>query len=57
MKCPRCRIARLVVIDVSLQGETVRMHLCSRCDLRWWERDGERIALDGVLELAAATRK
>ena len=56
MKCPQCRISRLVIIDVSLHGEPVRMHSCSRCDLRWWEHDGERIALEGVLELAA-TRK
>ena len=42
MKCPRCRIARLVVINVSMQGESVKMHSCSRCDIRWWERDGER---------------
>ena len=57
MKCPRCRLSRLVVIEVSLQGSEVCMYSCSRCDTRWWERDGERVPLETVLELAAATRK
>ena len=56
MNCPRCRAARLVVIDLMLQGESVRLHSCSHCDTRWWERNGERIALDGVLELATVRK-
>ena len=56
MKCLQCRLSRLVVIEVTLQGEQVRMYSCSRCDVRWWERDGERVALESVLELAAVRR-
>lgn len=56
MKCPICRGAQLVVVDIELKGEHVRMHSCSRCDTRWWESNGRRIALDNVLELATVRR-
>jgi hypothetical protein len=56
MNCPVCRGARLVLIDITLKGEQVRMHSCSRCDTRWWECNGEHVALDGVLDLATTRR-
>ena len=56
MDCPVCRGARLVEIEIELRGEVVRMHACSRCDTRWWERSGEQIALEGVLELATVRK-
>ena len=56
MTCPRCRGGRLVVIDLVLQGEDVRLHSCSNCDTRWWERNGEQLALDNVLELATVRK-
>lgn len=55
--CPFCRAARLVQIDITIGGDRVRLHSCSRCDRRWWERNGERIGLDTVLDLAASTRR
>lgn len=56
MDCPVCRGARLVEIEIELKGELVRMHSCSRCDTRWWERNGEQLALDNVLELATVRK-
>jgi hypothetical protein len=56
MDCPVCRGARLVLIEIELKGERVQMHSCSRCDTRWWERDGETIGLDNVLELATVRK-
>jgi transposase-like protein len=56
MNCPRCQRAKLVRIDLELQGEPVRLHSCSACDSRWWVRSGEQISLDGVLELATVRR-
>ena len=56
MNCPRCRASRLVLIDLELKGEPVRLHSCSTCDTRWWEQDGRQIPLDGVLELATVRR-
>lgn len=55
MKCPECG-GGLVKIGVSLGDTTIAMHSCSRCDRRWWERDGQLIDLKDVLQLAAARR-
>jgi hypothetical protein len=33
--------------------ETVEFFSCRRCEARWWEREGDSIALDEVLTLAA----
>ena len=57
MQCPVCRRSRLVEIDLKISEEPVRMRSCSRCDTRWWERSGELLELDGVLELASSTRR
>ena len=56
MTCPVCHGGQLVEIDMSLQGEDVRMRSCSRCDTRWWERNGDRIDLEAVLELATVRK-
>jgi hypothetical protein len=56
MTCPNCRAARLVEIDLTLKERRVTMHACSRCDIRWWDDDGERVGLHQVLELAAVPR-
>ena len=56
MHCKNCRGAQLVLVDISLKGESLRMHSCSRCDTRWWECNGERIELDGVLDMATVRR-
>jgi len=52
--CPSCS-RHLVEIDVRLGDITVTMHACSRCDRRWWERDGQTLELRTVLKLAAAS--
>jgi len=56
MSCPRCTHGRLVEIGLNVGERRVRMRSCSTCDTRWWDTDGEGVALGGVLELAAARR-
>ena len=56
MSCPVCRDKRLVEIQLTLRGKVVTMHSCSHCETRWWDRDGHRVPLDGVFELAAPER-
>ncbi len=56
MKCPNCRIKELVVIEMTVGGEQVRLHSCSGCDLRWWETSEGTTSLAGVLDLAAVGR-
>ncbi len=55
MRCPECR-SSLVEIEVSLGDTHLTMHSCSRCDRRWWDRDGDLIELQDVLQLAASRR-
>jgi hypothetical protein len=52
MSCPKCRGAELSEIRLSLRGKSVIMHSCARCETRWWDADGERVALRHVLHLA-----
>ncbi len=52
MVCPRCKTSKLVEIGLVVGGRQVTMRSCSRCDARWWDSEGEPLALPGVLELA-----
>jgi hypothetical protein len=51
MSCPMCRVADLTEISLHLRGRRVTMHSCRRCETRWWDEDGERVALRHVLTL------
>jgi hypothetical protein len=42
-----------VEIGLNLRGSRVTMHSCSKCDTRWWDTDGEKVALTTVFDLAA----
>jgi hypothetical protein len=54
MNCPGCRGRDCVHIEIQLQGDqTVQFYSCRRCEAKWWERDGDAIALDEILNLAA----
>lgn len=53
MPCPGCRTRQLVVIEMHVGGEPVRMASCSSCDARWWEGTGGQLPLTEVLELAS----
>ena len=54
MRCPHCRVAVLVEIAVSFVGKRFTMHSCPSCEKRWWDADGETVALDRVLTTVAA---
>ena len=51
MNCPGCTRGHVVEIAMTLAESRVTMHSCSRCETRWWDRDGEEIGLGGVLSL------
>jgi transposase-like protein len=54
MKCPQCKGEDTIQIEISLKGEDdVKFYSCRRCESKWWERDGDTIALDEVLNLTA----
>jgi hypothetical protein len=41
-----------VEINLSLRGSSVTMHSCASCETRWWDQEGQRLALGQVLSLA-----
>lgn len=52
MKCPACRIRELVVIQIRVGGELLKLHSCSHCDKRWWQSLDGSLTLNSVLSLA-----
>lgn len=54
MVCPHCDGEDCIQIDIRLKGEeTVEFFSCRRCEAKWWQRDGDTIALDEVLDLTS----
>jgi len=54
MICPHCQGEDGIQIDIRLKGdEGVEFFSCRRCETKWWERNGDTIALDEVLDLTA----
>lgn len=47
-RCTACG-HELVEIGLTVDGSRLVMRSCSVCDTRSWHRDGEAIAIDGVL--------
>ena len=54
--CPRCS-AKLVEIRLDQAGRAMVMRSCSTCDSRWWQSDGENVALPSILATVASTKK
>ena len=53
MRCPRCHAEDFTEIRLHLRTEeTVEFFSCRKCEAKWWEREGDTIALDEVLSLA-----
>jgi hypothetical protein len=46
--CSSCK-GHLVSISLARGDGAMTMHSCSRCDTRWWQRDGEPTDILGVL--------
>ncbi len=54
MRCPQCKATDCTEIQLNLTGDdTVEFFSCRRCEAKWWQREGDTIALDEVLNLAA----
>ncbi|HEX2236311.1 MAG TPA: hypothetical protein VHK89_08550 [Actinomycetota bacterium] len=54
MLCPHCDGEDCIQIEIRLKGEeTVQFFSCRRCETKWWQRDGDTIALDEVLDLTS----
>lgn len=54
MECSSCGGEDCIHIEITLKGDaTIQFFSCRFCEARWWERDGDHIALDEVLTLTA----
>jgi len=54
MTCPHCRAAVVLEINTTIAGRHYTMHSCPGCETRWWDRDGQHVALDRILSTIAA---
>lgn len=54
MICPHCRAAVVLEIGTTIAGSRFTMHSCPACETRWWDRDGQQVALARVLSTVAA---
>lgn len=54
MRCPECHGEDCVEIEIKLKDEdSVQFFSCRKCEAKWWQKEGDSIALDEVLELAS----
>lgn len=53
MTCPKCRASQLVEIGLVVRDSRLTMHSCPSCEIRWWDSEGQQMAIDGVLALAS----
>ena len=56
LQCAACGANNVIQIELTLpDGTEVNFCSCHQCEARWWDRDGEPLELDVVLELARNT--
>ena len=57
LQCSTCGANNVIQIELTLpDGTEVNFCSCHQCEERWWDRDGEPLELDVVLELARNTQ-
>ncbi len=56
MDCPQCGAKDVIEIKHRL-ADHVELYFfsCHRCEERWWDRNGQKLQLTEVLELARRT--
>ncbi len=53
VRCTECGARDAIQIEMTLpDGSEVHFCSCHRCENRWWDREGESLGLDAVLDLA-----
>ncbi len=55
MPCPTCRNKQLVEITLQAGVKSLIMRSCSNCETKWWESEGQQVALENVLSVASAS--
>jgi hypothetical protein len=52
-ECPSCGSAETLQVFMTLAGAPTSFTTCAECEWRGWERSGERLPLNSVLELVS----
>lgn len=51
--CTNCGARDAIQIEMTLpDGTEVNFCSCHRCENRWWDKEGEALGLDAVLDMA-----
>jgi len=54
MHCPQCEAKDTTMIVIGLRDDdSVSFYQCRRCEAKWWQHQGDTIALDEVLNLTS----
>lgn len=57
MQCPQCTSQDFTHIEIEVKVDNnVQFFSCRVCEKKWWERDGDALALDEVLTLATTVK-
>ncbi len=57
VRCDNCGARDAIQIVMTLpDGTEVHFCSCHRCENRWWDKEGEPLGLDAVLQLARKPR-
>lgn len=54
LTCTSCGQSSVIQIDMSLpDGTEVVFNSCHVCERKWWDRDGEPVEVDGIIDLVS----
>ncbi len=57
LQCGTCGANNVIEIELTLpDGTEVKFCSCHQCEARWWNRDGEELELEAVLDMARRPR-
>lgn len=50
--CTSCGQSSVIQIEMTLpDGSEVMFNSCHVCEAKWWDKEGEPIAVDGIIDL------
>jgi formate dehydrogenase maturation protein FdhE len=51
--CPECGSSDLLTITMTVNEREISFTACHDCEAKWWNRDGQDVPLESVLDLAS----
>lgn len=54
LTCTSCGESSVIQIEMKLpDGSEVVFYSCHVCEARWWDKEGELVPVDGIIDLVA----